>query len=597
MERYCAILFFALAAASACSDDSNGGSQDPCPQGFGYDFDLQRCVAIDDAGLDDAGLDDTGVDAAKLDADAPDDASTGADAATPQDAADTSPEADASPEPDTGEPTCSGGLNLCDGECVDLQVDPDHCGACGAACSSGDACEGGNCIAQSGDCRAEPCTGFNYCDLASGECKEGCAEDTQCASSEVCELTSHTCECAPGFHECDGSCVPDGTADNCVGVESEPNDTPADLDPLPVDDSIQGVIEDRGAASFDDDYFGVTVNPGQTVRLEVSATGDLQPVLEVFYVSGSDAVSFAIGRPVSGGAKAAVEFSHPNTLSAAAEYIVRVSDARNSPVDEGVDPQNVGGATYGYTLLANQTNWTSAASALPLQQSSSLAQLGDYEWYEFTAPAQSILVLDASTRAADFTPLPAVLSQGGIALVAQDSVTTVVDTETQLTAGVRDEFFRGGAGYDFAIDFRAVSFAGRSFSATAESEPNDAPGQEDPITASLPAAFNGQLSGTDATSFDRDRVTVTLGAGDNLVLFTEDGTDTSLPGADTVVTVIDPTGNEVLYNDDYFLQRTTYFSAGAVTARDSGNYTIIFEPYCTNTFCDGGDYTANIFVE
>lgn len=49
--------------------------------------------------------------------------------------------------PDAG-PPCGIGLDLCYGECVDLQTDPDHCGSCTHSCASG--------ICIAGHCQGEP---------------------------------------------------------------------------------------------------------------------------------------------------------------------------------------------------------------------------------------------------------------------------------------------------------------------------------------------------------------------------------------------------------------------------------------------------------
>jgi hypothetical protein len=39
-------------------------------------------------------------------------------------------------------PVCAEGLTYCGGACVDLQSDPNNCGACGASCAGG----GGTCV-------------------------------------------------------------------------------------------------------------------------------------------------------------------------------------------------------------------------------------------------------------------------------------------------------------------------------------------------------------------------------------------------------------------------------------------------------------------
>jgi Stigma-specific protein, Stig1 len=58
---------------------------------------------------------------------------------------------------------CSGGLTSCDGQCVDLDMDPAHCGACGDACADDENCCQGQCAAVVvGD--APPLAALNACD-------------------------------------------------------------------------------------------------------------------------------------------------------------------------------------------------------------------------------------------------------------------------------------------------------------------------------------------------------------------------------------------------------------------------------------------------
>src|SRR5512139_2171020 len=56
-----------------------------------------------------------------------------------------------------GGETCGPGTQLCDGECANLQTDPDHCGSCSNDCNAGDFCVGGNCQAE---CPFEQCGDF-----------------------------------------------------------------------------------------------------------------------------------------------------------------------------------------------------------------------------------------------------------------------------------------------------------------------------------------------------------------------------------------------------------------------------------------------------
>jgi hypothetical protein len=85
--------------------------------------------------------------------------------------------------PDGGVVDCEPPLTLCGTSCVNLEVDPRYCGDCEIACPMGFVCEARSCI-DPGDCRMNGvgCSGFTYCDQATGECLPGCADDEQCES-------------------------------------------------------------------------------------------------------------------------------------------------------------------------------------------------------------------------------------------------------------------------------------------------------------------------------------------------------------------------------------------------------------------------------
>ncbi len=112
---------------------------------------------------------------------------------------------------------CASGLSKCGASCLDLKSDPAHCGSCTNACGLGQICSSGSCQAVA-DCRkpATPCTGLSYCDLATGQCKPGCAADAQCdAATESCDLTTHACTCQVNFHRCGATCVSDLSPATC----------------------------------------------------------------------------------------------------------------------------------------------------------------------------------------------------------------------------------------------------------------------------------------------------------------------------------------------------------------------------------------------
>ncbi|MBK8239710.1 MAG: hypothetical protein IPK74_29660 [Deltaproteobacteria bacterium] len=82
-----------------------------------------------------------------------------------------------------GSCTCGVGLAPCGSTCVDLQIDPNHCGECDRGCG-GDLCGGGECITS--------CDGFpDACDKActdvSSDPRNCGACDYECHPAQVCD--------------------------------------------------------------------------------------------------------------------------------------------------------------------------------------------------------------------------------------------------------------------------------------------------------------------------------------------------------------------------------------------------------------------------
>lgn len=108
---------------------------------------------------------------------------------------------------------CSAPLVDCGGACVDTNNDPDHCGACGTACTAEQLCSMGACgVTCLGG--TELCDGLcvntdndpDYC----GTCGTSCSGDEVCSGGE-CSL-----ECVGGTSKCGAACVDlDNDPANC----------------------------------------------------------------------------------------------------------------------------------------------------------------------------------------------------------------------------------------------------------------------------------------------------------------------------------------------------------------------------------------------
>jgi hypothetical protein len=99
---------------------------------------------------------------------------------------------------------CGAGTMPCGGVCVDTDVDPSNCGACGVACKPGEACGAGACAIvcgggtmQCGDACVDAMNDPTSC----GAC------GTQCAEGEVCSKGACALVCAGGTTKCGAKCA------------------------------------------------------------------------------------------------------------------------------------------------------------------------------------------------------------------------------------------------------------------------------------------------------------------------------------------------------------------------------------------------------
>ncbi len=87
---------------------------------------------------------------------------------------------------------------LCDNQCVNFDVDPNHCGDCNTVCGPNDVCQDGQCV-----CVPKTCADLG---AQCGSVSDGCGGMLECGScgpDEVCES---------------GTCVPNCSGTICNGV-------------------------------------------------------------------------------------------------------------------------------------------------------------------------------------------------------------------------------------------------------------------------------------------------------------------------------------------------------------------------------------------
>lgn len=173
---------------------------------------------------------------------------------------------------------CAQGFELCEAGCVDTQGDPSFCGDCSTSCPSGDVCQVGMCL-DPGDCRADgvDCSGFTYCDDATGDCLRGCGEDDQCTDeNEVCDTVTHACICDSEFHPCGNVCVSNLDPNSC-GSSCTPCLSPPDSSPI-CELGACGFVCDDTFEQCDQMCCPTSCPPGQALYNGVCAEWHLQTV-------------------------------------------------------------------------------------------------------------------------------------------------------------------------------------------------------------------------------------------------------------------------------------------------------------------------------
>ncbi|HWP09025.1 MAG TPA: hypothetical protein VNN72_24955, partial [Polyangiaceae bacterium] len=103
---------------------------------------------------------------------------------------------------------CADGFAPCGETCVDLTSDAASCGACGRACPMPDngspLCEDGTC-AHICDADYDDCDGVCVDTTSDPDHCGGC--DTACASAQVCDRGTCGGSCSGGLLACNGACI------------------------------------------------------------------------------------------------------------------------------------------------------------------------------------------------------------------------------------------------------------------------------------------------------------------------------------------------------------------------------------------------------
>ena len=106
----------------------------------------------------------------------------------------------------TSSGACTGGDNKqCGDDCVDLAINPDHCGDCDVACAQGETCNQGQCEGSSCTSPEVSCLGECVDLLTHHDHCGGCEQP--CAGDEVCVNGACSADCPEGWEKCGPDCV------------------------------------------------------------------------------------------------------------------------------------------------------------------------------------------------------------------------------------------------------------------------------------------------------------------------------------------------------------------------------------------------------
>ncbi len=352
-----------------------------------------------------------------------------------------------------------------------------------------------------------------------------------------------------------------------------------------------GTISAAKDGVVDLDYFVVEIAGGQTLRVEVTGDDALQPSIQIY-----DDYGFPVNLALSVGKRAAIEFAHPmDDEDEPAEYFVVIGDQRNNIVKKGDVSANVGGPTFGYKVKATVGSVNAVDSTLPVNADITLPDVGTTLWYEVSIPANHIVQLEVTTAASNFLPYLAMIHPEGYDWSIPSPIAYISGAEaTKEIFGVRDQYFRGGVGYDAAVKMNAYDLGGITYTPVADIATNVSVATAQAVT--LPVEISGVMAGESATKLGADYFTVSLVAGTKLIVRAG-----SPAKADMHVRLLKPDGTTLAIENDFYLgQEGTFFSAFVYDVTVAGDYTLEIAPYCDeikDKKCAGnGDYTLNAFV-
>lgn len=165
-------------------------------------------------------------------ADTSEDTSAAADAA-PIDAANTEDAADGATH-DTAHASCELDEALCDGACLNITENPEHCGACGRSCANGEFCSDRQCVRICGGQQGDTCEADEFCKLSRKAACGALDMPGYCAPRpSLCdeeEEDEQVCGCDGQSY--DNECLANraGTSVRKLGRCTDPSEVPGECD-------------------------------------------------------------------------------------------------------------------------------------------------------------------------------------------------------------------------------------------------------------------------------------------------------------------------------------------------------------------------------
>lgn len=366
-----------------------------------------------------------------------------------------------------------------------------------------------------------------------------------------------------------------------------------------------GVIEAGNMAQdfIDSDFYKLPVAREKAIKVTVKAdNADLKP--SIIVVNNDTGQRVAVAKSV--GDTSSLTFFHPKTGEETGDYRIVVNDERNVFNDDSY----LGGATFTYTVNAEEVTLTPQAATLPLDQSVNIP-IGSYVAYDLDLLANQTVSIQSNSTFPTAEVIAGVINADKeLALSATDVATYTAAAAAKETFLIRDAFFLGtymDQMYNANVQILSADVTTTTYTDAQETAGNTSVAMAQEVTNG--SRVKGQTQGDPmANPASVDYYKVQLEQGDVLAAFTNPDADAPLrdpndpsqgkEDADTIVKIVTADGMVLATNDDRISEKDSTFGALLFKAPAAGAYYIVVEPYYLASFDAflNGYYTLDITV-